>query len=639
MHDEYLLTNQLGGYSSSTFKDGNTRKYHGLLIASDQKIARHLIISSLYECLTSDQKYYLHTFTFKPGIKTPDGSQFFRSSLLGNKQVQLNYEVPDIKIKKEISLAQEHNSVTVKYQINTNKKVQFDIAPMITNRSIHGLKQYRDDFKFQLKKHLNNIEVELSPEETLSIKVLTFNPKSLLNVNYDIDLKQIIYNNFEYSMEIARGLSAHEDLVKLGEISFELEPGDNYITLQFSYENSRQNKTFKQPDSLKPVLELTPPLTSRMSVLKEFKNYLMKHSYDFLVEQGGYKSIMAGYHWFGDWGRDTFISFRGLLLVTKRYKFAKDLLDFWASKIKNGLIPNEMSGPSYNSIDASLWFIIAIYYYYLDTKDPKVMDLADEINNIISEFIQGTEFEIGLNNKGYLTWKDDKVSLSWMDSNYEGNSLSGRKGYLIEIQMLWYNALKVLEYFDTELNKTCITPKIKALIKQLHKNINIDYWDNNQKYLFDYIKGKEKSDCIRPNAIIGLSLPFKIFNTARAKQIIKTAEKELVTEVGLFSLSPKDKNFINKYKGSMDQRDKAYHNGAIWPFLLGFYLKAIQNYYGKDSQAIVKTRLTAFYEMITKMGLNYLPELFDPADNDAEGALSQAWNYALFLEVFNDLEQ
>jgi predicted glycogen debranching enzyme len=638
MHDEYLLTNQLGGYCSSTFKNGNTRKYHGLLIASDHKLSRQLIVASLYECITSDQKYYLHTFTYKPGVRVPDGSQYLRSSVLGNKQVQFNYELPGIQIKKEISLAQEHNSVTVKYHIKSEQRLQFDIAPMLTKRSIHGLKQYRDDFKFDIKKHLNNIEVELGPEEDLSIKVLTFNPKSLLNVNYDIDLKQIVYNNFEYQVELLRGLTANEDLVKLGEISFNLDEGDNYITLQLSYENSRQKTTFKQPDALKPILEEEVSY-ARMPVLKQFKTFLLKHAYDFLIEQGSYKSIIAGYHWFGDWGRDTFISFRGLVLVPKRYKFGKALLDFWASKIKNGLIPNEMNGPSYNSIDASLWFIIAVYYYYLETKDPQVLDLADEINNIVSEFIQGTEYEIGLNNKGYLTWKDEKVSLSWMDSNYEGNSLSGRKGYLIEIQMLWYNALKVLEFFDVELNKTCITPKLKALIKQLHKNINLDYWDNNQKYLFDFIKGKEKSDSIRPNAIIGLALPFKIFNTTRAKQILKTAEKELLTDVGLYSLAPKDKGFINRYKGNMAQRDKAYHNGAIWPFLLGFYLKAIQNYYGKDADAIVKTRLSSFYEIITNMGLNYLPELFDPGDLDAEGALSQAWNYALFLEVINDLDK
>lgn len=639
MENEYLITNQLGGYSASDLKLGNTRKYHGLLIVSDTELKRKVVVGGLNECVEIEgKKHYLNTFNFRHGISDPEGLNNITATHIGSEEVDIEYEIEDIKIIKEINIEQEQNSVIVRYTINSPRKIDFIISPLITDRSIHGLKSYNSDFEFEIKKYLNNLDITLSPQESLSVKVLSFNTKNLLNVNYYIDTKQVVYNNFEYPVEIERGLESLEDQVRVGNIYFEIDKGENYITLQFSYDHSAQVPPGKLSNSLKPVQNRVFEVKRNIPELREFKDFLAVRSNDFLVDYNYKKTIIAGFHWFSDWGRDTFISFRGLLLVNKKYNFAKKLLLYWTQHIKHGLIPNELSSKTYNSIDASLWFIIAVFYYYEATKDlDTMMSLADEINHIISEFIEGTDYKIHVNSKGYLTWDDKSVSLSWMDSNIEGGSATGRKGYLIEIELLWYNALKILEYFDKELNLTCLSPKIKTMIKTLHRSINTDFWSSTLKYSYDYISNSEKDDSIRPNVVIGLSLPFKVFNTQRAKDIFKTVESELLHEMGLHSLSPKDKKYRREYKGDLMERDKAYHNGAVWPFLLGFYFKAQYAYLGKSSVPDIKKGLKQYYSILLKKNLNYIPEIFDPSDSHPDGAISQAWNYALFLEVLNDI--
>ena len=641
MKNEYLLTNQIGGFSSSDLVEGNTRKYHGLLIVSDENLNRKVIVGSVEEKVTINGKeYFLNAARYKSGVKSPDGLKYIQKTIIKSNAIAIEYLVEGLKIIKEINLSQENNSITLKYEISNSMPIKLDVSPFVTNRSIHSLKKYSNNAFFKTKKYLNTLDIELSKEEELSIKVLSFNPKSLLNTNYYIDLEQTVYNDFKYIVEEERGLESIEDQIKVGTIEHEFEPGDNYITLQFNYIDILHDQPGKISNTLKPTIEMNDEAVNERNKIKNIRKYLFEKSDDFLIDYNNRKSIVAGYHWFNDWGRDTFISFKGLLLVTKKFDFAKEVLLSWSRQLKNGLIPNELNSKSYNSIDASLWFVVASYYYFVETKDSEtILNLSDEFNTIVSEYINGTDFGIHMDDNGYITWDDKKVSLSWMDTSIKGKSATGRFGYLIEIELLWLNVLKILEFFEQKIKLTCLNKNIKNIIKTLHKNINKDFYIEKLGFVYDYIGKDESNDQIRPNVVMGLALPFKVFPKIRAEKILATVRKELLSELGLYTLSPNDSAFVSSYKGSLEERDKAYHNGAIWPFLLGFYLVALYSYKGKAAQTEIKETLVKFFDAMNDKGLKYIPEVFDPTDKNPDGTLSQAWNYALFLEAINVLDK
>lgn len=642
MDDEFLITNQLGSYVSGTFHNGNTRKYHGLLVIANENLQRKLILGSLEEKIKiKTNSYFFNTANYYPNTKSPNGDQFLSKTLLGKLAVCFEYSFPKVMIYKEINLAQEANTVIIRYKVVAEKPCELIIAPLLTNRSIHKLQHYDHKDNFVAKNFLNNIKFNLSSNEVLTLKILSFNPKNFLNINYSIDLSSVIYHNFEYAVERSRGYEYLEDQIRSSEISFNLDAGENFINLQFSYESTNEMLPSTINNSLKLIYDIdSKKIKKRSPPLIEFKDYLVDHHYNFLVDNNLRKTIIAGYHWFNDWGRDTFISFRGLLLCTGETHFANKILTYWASNMKNGLIPNSLTDKTFNSIDASLWFIIAVYYYQETTNDLNTLKLLfPKIKVIISKFLAGTEFSIQVDNNGYLIWTNDSFSLTWMDAHINNSSSTHRIGAAVEIQMLWYNALKCYEALDTKLKAGEFGKNLSLLTKKLYNNFNKDFWNHKDKYLYDYISTSGKNADIRPNAVIGLSLPYKILPKLKALQVLKTAKDQLVNPLGLLTLSKKNPKFVKNYSGDQEKRDLAYHNGTIWPFLLGMYLKAQLNYSRNDSDVIadVKKSLEEFWSQIKDKKLEYLPELFSPDDLHPDGALSQAWNYGMFLEVINDL--
>jgi predicted glycogen debranching enzyme len=642
LEDEYLITNQLGSYISGTFHKGNTRKYHGLLIISNEYLQRKLIIGSLEEKVKiGEQTYSFNSANFFPHTLAPDGAQFLSKTLLGKLAVCFEYRFPKLTINKEITLAQEANAVIVRYKVVAEEACDLTIAPFLTNRPVHKVQHFDHKDAFRAQKFLNSVKYTLSEHEQLTLKILSFNPKNLLNVDYNIELDSVVYHNFEYPVELERGYEYLEDQIRTSVISFQIEPGDNFISLQFSYENTDELLPSKINNSLKLIYDLDVKKVTKSTVpLVQLRDYLYNHYYDFLVDNNFSKTIVAGYHWFDDWGRDTFISFKGLLLCTGETHFANKILLYWASHIKNGLIPNSLTDKTFNSIDSSLWFIIAIYYYFEATKDLATLKLLfPKIKVIVSKLLEGTTYSIHTDNHGYLIWDDKQYSLTWMDAHINNSSGTERIGAAVEIQMLWYNALKCFESLNSQLKEDLFTKEMTQAYKKLSTNFNKDFWNPKAKYLFDYISNEEKNADIRPNAIIGLGLPYKILPKGKAQQVLDTAKEKLVTDLGLLTLSHDNPKFKGDYSGDQLKRDQAYHNGAIWPFLLGLYLKAQLNYSRNDAAVRdeVKQTLTTFWTKIKEKKLSYLPEIFSADDLHPDGALSQAWNYGVFLEVITEL--
>lgn len=638
-----MITNQLGAYCSGTFKSGNTRKYHGLLVAAKDDLKRNVIVSQLEEkVLINDAEYYLSTITYKPGDVVTSGYTNLVTSSIHSQTVCFEYAIgKGVKVFKEVNLAQESNTIIVRYKVITDEKIKFSVAPLITHRENSSINQASlEDYK--ANRYLNIAKIALGNYDELSVKVLSFNPQKLLNVSYKIDTTSHLYKDIYYSEEALRKYEASENLLNPLVVNFNLDPGESFISLQFSYRNSCDNLPQKLSNALKLVYSLNlNKKEAAKTPLLEFKEYLLNNYHSFLIDSNVRKSVIAGYPWFGDWGRDTFISLPGLALTTGEYDFAKEVINYWGKYIYDGLIPNSLTNKAYNTIDASLWYILSIYRHYVATSDKEYLnEMYSKVKNILVELINGSQFSIQVDGNGFLIWNDPKYNLTWMDSEAAGASTTNRIGACVEIQMLWYNCLKVYEFMQKELRIKDDHEEITGLIKLVFQKFNKYFWNQADDYAYDFIYDDNFDRSIRPNVIIGLSLPFRLFDKKKTDKILSTAYEQLYSELGLMTLNKTDVKYNGFYQGSQQERDKAYHNGVIWPFLLGFYLKAILVNYpnNKDKQNEVKEMLITFWKGIKSKKLNYLPEIFAANDLHPDGCVSQAWNYALFLEVYQLLQ-
>jgi len=647
MEDEYLITNQLGGYSSSTFHNGNTRKYHGLLVISNENLDRKVVLSTLQEDIVHNkEKNHLHVFHFLPEVLIKDPKADSYHQKIDKSKVVLNYLFPWGKLSKEIVLMQEENALELKYKFTSSDELNFELSPFITDRSIHQIG--KDFFKDSIKgtRYLNKYQIPLSASEKIELYIMSFNAGNLIDVESIVKENRQVYKNFRYPVENERGFESTEDLLKILTMNFQIRPGESYVNVKFRYLNENISTTCTSSDTLKvnpQIYFYKSKSNTNKNTLANLKTFLITKSEDFLVDFNRTKTIIAGYHWFNDWGRDTFISLRGLLLTTKKDEFAKDVISYWAKLIdKRGFIPNDLRSSNFNSIDSSLWFIVAVYYYFLHTKDIEYIALIfPKIDQIFQNYFDGDEkLSIEITKEKFLSWTDEKLSLTWMDAIVGSKSATNRIGAAVEIQFLWYNSYKIYSYFEKLLD---ITDKRKDLTKyfsNFKKDFAKKFINKEKQYLYDCVYKDKVLDFIRPNAVIGLSLPFSLLGVKEERMVLKTAEEKLLTDLGLYTIDPSDNDFISTISGNIDKRDKAYHNGAIWPYLLGMYLKAYLrvNKNSKESKDYVFKRLLNFWEKISEKNLNYIPEIFAPCDMHPEGCLSQAWNYATLLEVLYEFE-
>ncbi len=620
MKDEYLITNHLGGYCSSTFHSGNTRKYHGVLIAGLADLSRKVIISNLEEKLIVDnEEFFINTCTFNGNIIYPKGFQNLKTYISTPKPI-FEFQIKNIQIKKIIEIDKYANSIYIKYFILSNKEFDIEITPLITNRNIHS-NFFDGEVLTSTVIDQNNALIEFNENE--SLKISSTSAKI-------IDYKKK-YFDFYYTIEKERGYEATENLFSFVKLKFRVKKEKSIINLKFSYKNRYFDKFNVKKYFDKKV----------QSFHKNFENeyhFLSSKTQDFLVYTKSGISMIAGYHWFDDWGRDTFISFRGALLITGRFDEAKSILLNWSKLIQNGLIPNRPNLSEYNTLDGSLWFINAVYEYWVFSKDNETIEnIYPKIFEIINCFLVGTNYSIHTNKAGYLVYDDDKLALTWMDAIVDGIPVVKRNGECVEIQMLWYNALKVYKFFQQSLKLDNLKIELDPLINRLKNNFNKDFWNEETNYLYDYINDREKNPQIRPNPIIGLTLPFQIADISKITLILKKIEEELYTSVGLMTLSRYDSEFVEYYHGNQRSRDLAYHNGTIWVWLLGLYIKAVI-IYEQNTKKSYKL-LNDFFAEVKNQGLNYLPEIFSFRDKKPSGCLSQLWSYATMLETIYELEK
>jgi predicted glycogen debranching enzyme len=602
---EWIVTNGLGGYASLTHQNTNTRKFHGLLIASlNPPTKRWVFVSNVFDQIQfGESKYDLRNF------KNKFSFDVFPS---------FSYELDDIKIKKTIFMEYEKNTTVIRYKIDSDKQFSILHNPLINSRHFYDVNSQRYlSFHHEIIKNGVKIKPE-NIDKTLKIFIKDANFKPL---NY--------WEELFYNKDRERNESWVDNNVHIGRFEKNIEKSCEYYLVLTIEDNIKINPTkiYTKEINRKKDLLINADLPVKC-------NKLILSTDNFIVQKDNSKSVIAGYHWFGDWGRDTLIALPGLTLVTKRYKDASEILLNLSKYCSNGLIPNAFmdrdKNAVYNSVDASLWFIDRVFQYLKYTNDKKTLEKVwKTLQLIIYKYIKGTDFGIKMDDDFLI---NHDPGLTWMDIKINDYYSTPRSKKAVEIQALWYNALRIMSNFAQLLKKN---DKYIELYDKLKESFNYKFND-----LYDVIDAKDAS--FRPNLIFLASLDFTMIDKNLQKKIVDDVEKNLFTIFGLRSLSPYDPNYKSKYIGDYN-KDIAYHNGIVWPWLMGPFIKAYVkvNNYNKNSREYAFNKfLKPMLEVFGNKWDGSINEIFDGEPIYApRGCITQAWSVAEILRAWvEDIE-
>jgi predicted glycogen debranching enzyme len=629
---EILLVNKSGAWCSTSLANCNTRKYHGLLVVPQLQINdnRYVLLSTMDETLTrGEDKKHLGTHRY-PNIYYPEGYKYLN---------EFDYELTptwtitaeDVEITKEIVMIQDEDRVLIRYTINkadTPFEMRFD--PFLAFRNVHSLSHSNLYANKKWEKAGNGISCKLYNEFTNLF--LQFSRK------VDFVSTPDWYYNVEYSREQERGYDYKEDLFSPGYFKIKVKKGDQLIFSAGTSEISPRKLTHLFERELK-----------NRNPLNNFNDCIQNAAEQFVVTSSPQKGpgdeieIMAGYHWFGPWGRDTFISLPGLTLSTGKLELCKKILDANLENLKDGLFPNVGTGEqaAYNSADASLWFIWAVQQYIYQTNNIELAweEYGEALKNILENYRKGTLYNIHMEDNGLLYAGEDGVAVTWMDAVVEGKPVTPRTGFAVELNALWFNAI----HFALECAKKAIShqPSAKtftyewnSLAEQIELSFTETFWNDEKGYLADCVNGSHHDWSIRPNQVFAASLPFSPISDEMKKSVLTIVKDKLLTPRGLRTLSPDDINYKGIYQGNTYTRDMAYHQGTVWPWLLGHFAEACLKAGIEDAYQLVDTIYQQFEPTVMEYGIGTIAEIYDgDAPHNPNGAISQAWSIAELLRI------
>lgn len=659
LKQDWIVTNGLGGYSSSTILGINTRKYHGLLVAPlNPPENRHLILSKVDESFESGGKEYpIYSNIGKDYISK--GYQYLKS--FEKEYIPIfTYEVDGAIIKKYICMEYGKNTVCVLYNIKNNeKRTKFKIAPIVNFRDFHTT---TPNAEFELKQEIKDTKVKLIINNQMPVYMKLSEGKYVEHINDT-------FRNMYYLEEEKRGQAAEENLSVPGVFEVKLRANEEkFVTFICSLEENIDELDGKNIIN-KEIVRITSELYDSY-LLEPKKEYSPKYKMfmrDYIIESDNFiayrpafalYTIIAGYPWFLDWGRDALIAFEGITLIPRRFQVAKEVMLTFVRDIRYGLVPNgysEYDGrPLYNSADASLLLFEQVRKYLEYTHDYEFLknQLYDTLKRIIEEYINGIDLDgnnIHLDNEdGLLSSGTPQIQNTWMDAKIGNIVVTPRNGKAIEINALWYNALKIMESFANLYKEKELSKKYAELAKKCKESF-IKKFYNKKRKCFDDLVG---DNSIRPNQLfaIGLHYPVVEPNSVEAKTAFETVTKKLLTPYGLKTLAKGEKCYREIYEGDQIKRDMSYHQGITWPWLLGIYSDSFLNIISAEKNKTKKKELeeqyskfaqnvedTFYNEMYNRSTVGSISELYDSAKPyEAKGAFAQAWSVA---EVFRIIEK
>ena len=660
---EWLITNGIGGYAASTVIGINTRKYHGLLVAPLTPPARrHIILSKLDESIQiNNNKYDLYSNMCVNYI-----AQGYKYQQEFEKEYIpiFTYKVENILIKKLICMEHGKNTVCVLYKIyNEGEKAKLTITPVVNFRDFHCV---NTNHEYDIKQEIQDKKVRLEIDQNSNNPIYMY----ITDGNY-IPHKNDTFRNMFYIEEERRGLYPEENLAVPGR--FEVEIPENtereigfICSLEASIEELnikkiinkeiiRINELMQQTKILNPKIETNKETKEQKSEKDIFKNFIIAID-NFIVYRPsfGYHTIIAGYPWFLDWGRDSLISFEGLLLCTKQYKIAKDVLLTMIRDMKFGLVPNGYSGydnrPLYNSSDSSLLLFEQIHKYIEYTKDYSFIKkhFYNKLKTIIENYKKGINLDdnnIFLDDDYLISAGTPNTQNTWMDAKYKNHSFTPRNGKAVEINALWYNALMIMAELSIKFGNRKEQKEYLRLAEECQKSFLQKFYNSKRNCLYDVL-GDNK---VRPNQLFALSLTYPVVNpeSDMARNILDVIEKKLLNKYGLKTLAKGEKGYVDIYEGDVFKRDSSYHQGITWPWLLGLYYNSIKNMikYAKDKSEKKNLRekledfrenvKTTFKKELFERGtIGSISEIYDSKKpNLPKGTMAQAWSVAEIFRI------
>ena len=654
---EWIITNGIGGYASSTILGANTRKYHGLLVAPMIPPARRmLILSKLDESIEIyGRKYELFTNLGKDyiskGYKYQEG--FYKEYM-----PIFYYKVEDVEITKVICMEHMKNTVGVYYKIRNGKNaIKLNLAPVMNFRDIHGVNK-KHQINIEQKNNGNKVEIKI--EENNPVYINISDGKYVQHHN------DIFFNMF-YIEEEKRGFEPEENHIVPGRYEVEIEPEEEKeISFICSLENNIEeldvraiitNEIVRLGQEFNKSLLINNRKENKTEEEKErdklIKSFLIAGD-NFIIKRPLFNtySIIAGYHWFLDWMRDALISFEGLLLIPKKYDIAKKVLRTCVRDIKFGLIPNGYSEydnkPLYNSVDASLLLFEQVQKYLEYTNDYKFIneEIYPKLESVIENYSKGIDLDdnnIYLDTDGLIVSGTEYTQNTWMDAKYAGIAVTPRNGKAVEINALWYNALKIIQDIALKNKEKEKAKKYEKMAVKCKSAFESKFYNKRRKCLYDVL-GDSK---LRPNQLFAISLTYQVLdtNSEEAKEMFETVTKKLLNSYGLKTLAKGEMNYVDTYEGDGFRRDFSYHQGITWTWLLGLYYNSLKNLVknskNKKEKAEYEIRLKEFINDVTKTFtkeinergcIGSIAEIYDSKKpNLPKGAAAQAWSVA---EVF-----
>jgi predicted glycogen debranching enzyme len=629
---EWLETNGLGGFSSGTVAGANTRRYHGLLTAAlNPPGGRMLLLSKLEETLVLGERRIDLSTNEYDGAVHPNGYLYLSAFRL-DPFPTFTFEAEGVKLEKSLFMLAGGNTVQIEYRLlesPAGSKPQLELRPLIAFRDYHATTHENGALNPQIQNQSNLVSVQ--PYGSLPRLYFAHNAETAAPEGY-------WYRNFFYRQERERGLDAKEDLFNPLVLRWSLNKRQAAVVIASTEaQDIRSAAKFRRKElNRRAALEANAPNADPLI------RALTAAADQFLARRGDGWTVIAGYPWFTDWGRDTMISLRGLTLFTGNAEIAKQILRNFARHTDMGMLPNRFvdSGETaeFNTVDATLWFIEAARAYAAVTGDYKFVheELYPVFTSIVDFHIKGTRYNIKVAEDGLLNAGAPGAQLTWMDAKIGDWVVTPRSGKPVEIQALWYNALKIMEDLAQRFGDEEPRKRYSTLASTVVWTFNRLFWNKEKNCLYDVVNGGPPDPTIRPNQIFAVSLYYSMLSRERARAVVESVERELITPVGLRTLARSDSRYRPRYEGDQYSRDSAYHQGTVWPWLLGPFITAYVRVNGGTAAAREHARglLRGLETHLSEAGVGQISEIFDAdAPHLPRGCFAQAWSVAEVLRA------
>ncbi|MDR3594544.1 amylo-alpha-1,6-glucosidase [Clostridium sp.] len=644
---EWMIGNGIGGYSGQTIINSCFRSHHGYLIASlNPPVERSSILSKTQEQIIVDgREYDLICQEYKDYLK--NGHQYLQSFVFDSVP-QYTYQIEDIRIKKTIAMEYGHNTTVICYEIeNGSSQAKINVTPLFTFKEAGEILE-TNELKFETELESKILKLYPHKNDKVIISFMAsegiFKSRSLLKL--DNGKNPLFEENYYYEFENRNGNEGLDNHYTPYDIQVNMQPFEiKKFYLKCTIEEMNDKDGFSIVNEYK----------ERVAELMKLSGYsdalalnLVKAADHFIVSRNStkLKTVLAGFPWFVDWGRDTMIAFEGLTLSTKRFKDAREILESFAQYVKNGLVPNVFADKGtqafYNTVDASLWYVHAVYKYLQYTGEEEDFKfvrekLFDKLVEVIEAYSKGTDFHIYMDDDGLIHAGSGLDQVTWMDVRVGELVVTPRHGKPVEINALWYNALSTMDWLSKKFGENGSSYGNLAI--KVKESFNKKFWNEEMQCLFDVVE--ENDGKVRPNQIWAVSLPFTMLDKEKEKKVVDKVYKELYSTYGIRSLSFLDEEFKSEYIGPLMKRDLAYHMGTSWGFITGAFISAYckVNNYSREAINRGKEMCEVFEDHMKDGCINGIAEVFDgDFTATSRGCYSQAWSVGEILRAYtNDI--